>query len=669
MDRPPPPPPPPHGSPPGGGPPPNANGGYRKSTDLPEGPYDIFIVPPHSSGSGFIYLPSLQCHTNSFLAGVTATLFGVALYIYVLPMLKAWVSTVAQSGGAGVLMLVVVVGVGSWAWGRSQTDLPQPPPRGTPRTPPAGGTAPRGPHHETPPSSGPNHTSGGGSHYQSFNGQYTDGYANGPHPSGQYSGGPYPGGNHYAHETGTPPGPRGDGPSRPPNSPDTPPKPSGGATPEMKNQNWEKAREETRRKEDIRRKMEEFRKKREEEEKEKQRQREKETREREFRERKEKREKERLAKEAAEKEAAEKAVKEQVRAEAAARFAAAREAAAAKRAAEKAAVDKLAAEKLAEKLAAEKLAAEKRAESVKQAAESRKQEESVKSPPKTPSPQKKSPPFPSAKTECEDDAYSFRPYDRPRNQPSASSVFSESSYAPSQSTARTTPPPSRRGPYSTKDPDKVIIAGVYLFNNAFMRTPVGQLVSGKGNVTDGLILRITTEGMFVDDDIRGVAQREWDVKAWTMKLVEVWCPQLGANNPPTRQSPMKINPFRFSSSYAHKVPSSEESDAHLAGLHRCCKNKCRFRASSSGMRSRNGSMIDGDILQNAELRGFHVVRASIRDQEGKKYVFILSETEAWKVALGLQRLRKGSQVRALGVCGLPANETNAILESLGYIAK
>ncbi|KAG5287619.1 putative trans-sialidase, conserved protein [Histoplasma capsulatum G186AR] len=340
--------------------------------------------------------------------------------------------------------------------------------------------------------------------------------------------------------------------------------------------------------------MEEFRKKREEEEKEKQRQREKEAREREFRERKEKREKERLAKEAEEKEAADKAAKEKARAEAAARFAAAREAVAAKRAADKAAAEKLAAEKLAEaklmaeksaaeKLAAEKLAAEKRAESVKQAP-------SVNNPPRTPSPQKK-PPFPSAKTELEDDAYSFRPYDRPRKQPSAPSVFSESSYAPSQSTARTTPPPSRRGPYSTKDPDKIIIYGVYVFNNTFMRTPVAQLVSGKGHVTDGLILRITTEGMFVDDDIRGVAQREWDVKAWTMKLVE-----------------------------------------------------------------------------SAELRGFHVVRASIRDQEGKKYVFVLQEAEAWKVAVGLQRLKKGSQVRALGVCGLPANETNAVLESLGYVA-
>jgi hypothetical protein len=140
----------------------------------------------------------------------------------------------------------------------------------------------------------------------------------------------------------------------------------------------------------------------------------------------------------------------------------------------------------------------------------------------------KRPPNPTVLTENDDDAYSFRPYDRPKKPVhkanSAASIYSESSYAPSQSTARTTPPPVHRGPYTTKDPDKIIIKGVYSFNNAFMRTPIAQLISGSGNVTDGLILRITTEGLFIDDDIRGVPQREWDIKAWTMKLAEVWCP-------------------------------------------------------------------------------------------------------------------------------------------------
>ena len=63
----------------------------------------------------------------------------------------------------------------------------------------------------------------------------------------------------------------------------------------------------------------------------------------------------------------------------------------------------------------------------------------------------------------------------------------------------------------------------------------------------------------------------------------------------------------------------------------------------------------------------HVLRASIRDAEGKRYVVVLQEEEGWKVAVGLQRLRRGTQVRALGVSGMPPNETKAILENMGWI--
>ncbi|MCJ1323529.1 hypothetical protein MMC10_000190 [Thelotrema lepadinum] len=210
----------------------------------------------------------------------------------------------------------------------------------------------------------------------------------------------------------------------------------------------------------------------------------------------------------------------------------------------------------------------------------------------TPSPTKGRHQQPSAHTEADEETYSFRPYDKPKVSPSKSSgtgsIYS-SSYAASQSTARSTPPPSHRGPYHTKDPDKIVLKAVYSFNNTFMKLPIAQLVSGVKPVTDGLILRITTEGLFIDDDVRGVPQREWDVKAWTMKLVET-----------------------------------------------------------------------------TEYKGIHVVRASIRDQEGKRYVFILQEEEGWKVAVGLQRLRRGSQVRALGVSGMPVNEARAVLENMGW---
>jgi hypothetical protein len=249
-----------------------------------------------------------------------------------------------------------------------------------------------------------------------------------------------------------------------------------------------------------------------------------------------------------------------------------------------------------------------------------------------------------------------------------------------------------RGPYSTKDPEKIVIKGVYSFNNAFTRTPIAQLVSGQGNVTDGLILRITTEGLFIDDDVRGVGQREWDIKAWTMKSAEVWCPNVSPPGNDVKASPRKINfslglGLNADSRRGTPSPSESESSAFIIKLLKSCGGECkessRAQARSSTRNSRRSSSrssLDGStsahsthssdtdctLKQSCELSGLHVLRASIRDQEGKKYVFILSQSEGWKVAVGLQKLRRGSQVRALGVAGMPMNEGKAILENLGF---
>ncbi|KKK12470.1 hypothetical protein AOCH_007708 [Aspergillus ochraceoroseus] len=391
---------------------------------------------------------------------------------------------------------------------------------------------------------------------------------------------------------------------------------------------------------------------------------------------------EREAAEARQREADAKARAEREAAEAQAR--AERQAAEAKAKAEKEAAEKEAAAKAAAKKeadakfaalkeAAAKKYAEKKARDAREAAAAKeaaatasKVSSASAPPPRTPSPKKPSTPASTANTTVtDDDAYSFRPYDRPRRPyagTSQSSVYSESSYAPSQSTARTTPPPSNRGPYETKDPDKIVIRAVYAFNQAFLRTPIAQLVSGQGMVTDGLVLRITTEGLFIDDDVRGVPQREWDVKAWTMKLVEVWCPQIGpsANRAANAQ---KANQAFFRRS-VNSDPTPEESDAYLANFLKVCKNTCRL--ASPAFVGRNGSDASGKGKDAHPFGGLHVLRASIRDQEGKRYVFVLQETEGWKVALGLQRLRKGTQVRALGVCSMALAETRTILGGLGY---
>ncbi|KAI1617292.1 hypothetical protein EDD36DRAFT_159895 [Exophiala viscosa] len=548
--EPPPPPPPPHGS--------NPQGGGRTG-GLPDGKYDIFVVPPNSAGSGFLYLPSLQTQRNSFLAGVFCTAATFFIYTTAVPVVKRWLYDTVNGGGGGVFMLICGVAVVAWAFGKTQNEWAQ-----------------AGPSSRAGSSSGTGGQTGGA--HGGFGGAGTYPHSqSGPHPN--------------AH---SPP---------PPQSSWQRPQPQANTKANTTNakSSWEKAREETRKKEEERKRAEELKKRREELEKERQKQREKDALERLERERKEKKERE-------EKEAA-------------------------------AAADKQRPQKTAE-------ASPKR------------------------------PPMPTATTEKEEDAYSFRPYDRPKRTHkanSAASMYSESSYAPSESTAKPTIPPSARGPYSTKDPDKIIIKGVFSFNNAFMRTPISQLVSGQGNVTDGLILRITTEGMFIDDDVRGVPQREWDIKAWTMKLAEVWCPNLPLGfSGPKRKFSIGVG----AASRQESSPSQTDSNVVVNKLLKVCEASCKPMQSSAstaqGSRSSfptpstTSEFTDQTSTQSCELNGMHVLRASLRDQEGKKYVFILSQSEGWKVAVGLQRLRRGSQVRALGVAGLPPNETRAILENLGF---
>jgi hypothetical protein len=555
--EPPPPPPPPHGSNPAGG---------GRSGGLPDGRYDIFVIPPHSSGSGFLYLPSLQTQRNSFLAGVFCTAASFFIYTTAVPVVKQWLFNTVNSGGGGVFMLICGVAVVAWAFGKTQNEWAQ-----------AG------------PSNGP---------------------SSGPSPGGQAGGG-HTGFNNAGSygQSGHPPNTHS---APPPNSP--PPHSSWQRPPPQANtkanttgakSSWEKAREETRKREEERKRAEELKKRREELEKERQKQREKDALERLERERREKKEREDRERDRKEKE----------------------------------------------------VAAAKEKERHRQAAEAG----------------AKRPPMPTAKTENEDDSYSFRPYDRPRRPykaNSAASMYSESSNAPSESTVKPTAPPSARGPYSTKDPDKIIIKGVFSFNNAFMRTPISQLVSGQGNVTDGLILRITTEGLFIDDDVRGVPQREWDVKAWTMKLAEVWCPNLPTGNvSPRRKFSLGIG----ARSREEPSPSQTETSIFVNNWTNVCGWSCR-RSKPTSTNSTcyfpstesKSEFTDETSTQSCELDGMHVLRASIRDQEGKKYIFILSQSEGWKVAVGLQRLRRGSQVRALGVAGLPHNEAKAILENLGF---
>ncbi|KAJ5468469.1 hypothetical protein N7475_006221 [Penicillium sp. IBT 31633x] len=770
MDGPPPPP-PPHGENPR-----TTEGEYRKSSDLPDGNYDIFIVPPHSAGAGFLYLPSLQCNRNSFLAGSASTLLACVIWSYISPIVKAWyLATVASGSGTGMAVLAIGVGVAGWLFGSAQSaSWGDNKGNGGARGGRFGfggfgGGGPGGP--GGPRNAGPNTNqqssganyggNGAGQQRQQQGGNFGGGQAHGNQYSGnQHGSGPPPNSDNNKREKEEAEKRAKEERAKEERAREERAKQERAKEERAKEERAreerareerakerakqerareerakeerareerareerareerareervreerakeerareerarerakeeaerERAKEEAKRKEDLRRKMEEFKRKRDAEAKEKEKKREREAMEKELKERREQLEKEiAAARAAAEKEAREKIEKEaaearerQAKAEAEAKAKAEKlEAEAKERAAKEAAEKEAAAKAAAQKEAMAKFAALKEAASKKYAekkAQEAKKEAAAKSPPprpastsnapRTPSP-KKQPAHSTTKTANDDDAYSFRPYDRPRRPYAAgTSVYSESSYTPSNSTARTTPPPSHRSSYSTKDPDKIVIQGVYAFNNAFMKTPVAQLVSGQGTITDGLVLRITTEGLFIDDDLRGVGQREWDVKAWTLKLAEVWCPQVNIAAPGKSAS---SNPFSFRR--GNNVPTNEESEAFLSHLLKVCKNTCRL-ASPSGCftRSSTASREGGPVHPpQTESRGLHVLRASVRDQEGKKYVFVLQDTEAWKVAIGLQRLRAGALVRALGVSALPVPECKTMLSTLGYV--
>ncbi|KAI1265226.1 hypothetical protein F5Y18DRAFT_62851 [Xylariaceae sp. FL1019] len=759
-----PPPPPPHGTNP------------RSSTNpnLPPGKYDIFIIPPHSSGAGFLYLPSMKPNVNSFAAGFASALVLVVLFQSMAPAFRVWWSNFQGMGNMGMLFLVIAVGVGAWALGRTQNE--------------------RG------PSQGGN---GGTNHSWSYN-----------PGSGGHSGGSHPGAG--SSSSSRPPDP--DGPPPPPPPHGSPPPRQSGPPPETHGSekpraswqqqqqqqqrpdadtssqgSWEKAREETRKKEEekkakeaeqrkkeadqrrreqVARRVKELREKearekakREKEAKEKREQEERERNERERlarekqaretrareaqeREAKEKAERdlrEKLAKEKAEKEARE--AKERAEREAReAREKAEREAREAKEKAEREAREREQREKeereraQKEKAQKEKELRERRAQEARErvlrdrlehektireklereakereaarlkeaqaakaaeaAAEAKAKESEAprkstyafssvgektnpwpngkppaQAPPSpkpapstasTPTPNAaRRPPPPTAKSfrTTDEDAYSYRPYDHPKahsRRRSGETVFTESSYAASQSTSRTTPPPSMRAPYSTKDPAKIVIKAVYAFLNQYSKTPASQLLSGLHPVTDGLILRITTEGLFIDDDLRGVPQREWDVKAWTLKTMGIYCPSQTSNGSnPGRPANKSGGRFKSSARGQPKPLTGDDAKNYLDDLLDSCKDNCRL-GPHRGAKSTHG----GEWKQ----RGLHVLQATLKDAEGKRYLFVMPEEEGWKVAVALQRLREGSQARQLGMGIQPmtAEEAGSMVENVGW---
>ncbi|KAL2164023.1 hypothetical protein VTH06DRAFT_3237 [Thermothelomyces fergusii] len=769
MDSPPPPP-PPHGENPR-----TTAGG----SGLPPGKYDIFIIPEHSAGSGFLYLPSLKPQWNSFLAGVVTALAVVAMTNLAGPLVASMFSNPEKMWSFLWATLVACVGAASFLLGRHQSEpwthqsygANRPGGYGKPGGGEYGGagsswynTGPQSgppPNHAPPPPPPPHHEPprDGSGRYQSRHEQPRQQAQpeSQPQPQPQPQTQPSPPPNSQTQPEPAPESkppepkreepseeskPRPEPPSEPKQQPQPPPTQPTSAKSEAPKSAWEKAREEMRRREEERkareaeakRKEEEARKKeenarrlrelREREAKEREK-REREARERELKEKlrqeQEAKERERLERELREK--VERELREKLERENKEREEARLKEEQRRQEEERARQEKerQAARERERKEREERLARLRREQEERERREREQNErksttyayssvgektsmwpngkppsvapsQAASTPPTPkpspaqapPSPTKRapsptrsapSPTKPAASTTGTEDTYSFRPYDTPKKPPARKksvSDFSESSWAPSATTARTTPPPSTRGPYTTNDPQKIIIKAVYVYLNQFSKTPASQLVSGVAPVTDGLILRITSAGLFVDDDVRGVAQREWDIKAWTLKLVEIWCPvhaaraQAGntpgsapANHPLFNTMPQSAR--RAAERGATKTLLGEEAVHYIEEFRKVCGGNCRRAAAGAGAGA-------GSAAGAEKGSSLHLLRATIKDQEGKRFLFVIGEEEAWKIAGGLAALRGSSQVRALGVAGFSGVESKTVLDTLGWTA-
>ncbi|RSL44450.1 hypothetical protein CEP53_011224, partial [Fusarium sp. AF-6] len=103
-------------------PPPPPHGGVPKGSGLPPGKYDIFVIPEHSSGSGFLYLPSMKPNVNSFAAGFASALILVVLGQTLAPAFRTWWDGFQGLGNVAMSMLVIGVGFGAWSLGRLEQE-------------------------------------------------------------------------------------------------------------------------------------------------------------------------------------------------------------------------------------------------------------------------------------------------------------------------------------------------------------------------------------------------------------------------------------------------------------------------------------------------------------------------------------------------------------------
>ncbi len=254
--------------------------------------------------------------------------------------------------------------------------------------------------------------------------------------------------------------------------------------------------------------------------------------------------------------------------------------------------------------------------------------------------------------------------------------MSETSWGPSQSTARTTPPPRPcEPPIRPRTRTRSHPRGVWLPEPVREDTIVAADL--RSRLRDGRADPPRHhEGLFIDDDVRGVAQREWDVKAWTLKMVEVWCPAhsaaLANSGNPIKPSGANLN----NASFLHKTTwrssmtagrggeprplTDVNADAYLADMLDVCKGTCRLgqcdsasataSSAASPVSSATGTNKSASAKQTGEWRHQGTASPPCHRQGPRGQTLSLCSRPGGGLegGVGLQRLRKGTQVRSLG---------------------
>ncbi|EPS36010.1 hypothetical protein H072_10404 [Dactylellina haptotyla CBS 200.50] len=231
--------------------------------------------------------------------------------------------------------------------------------------------------------------------------------------------------------------------------------------------------------------------------------------------------------------------------------------------------------------------------------------------------------------------HSFDAQSEIRSHVSGSSGVTARSKMSAKSAASSNSNASKRK-YSTSDPDKIVLKAVYIFTNEHPKKPQASLIAGVGGNSEGLVLNISTAGLFIDDELNNSAQREWDQKAWAIKDIEVYCPRCIPPAAPSgaRAAAKQTVKHLLSGSTA---PSAAEQEKYLDNLGDVCRSHCANKLQAS--RDRDDSTVTGN--------GNHLIRANLGDTDDKKVVYVFAEDEGWKVPSGLMKLKNSPQVRQL----------------------